>query len=87
MWSVVYFCSSRTCFLPVGVIFGVEVRLVNIFGTYKCRLSIFVLEVQPYLFVFHSAKFWAFFAFFGLFGTIFGVGVMSKNFLGPIYID
>ena len=69
-------------FLPVGAIFGVEVRLKNIFGTYKCRLSIFVLEVQPYLLVFHSAKFWAFFAFFGLFGAIFGVGVRSKNFFG-----
>ena len=67
---------------PVGAIFGVEVRLENIFGTYKCRLSIFVLEVQPYLFVFHSAKFWAFFALFGLLGAIFGVGVRFKNFFG-----
>ena len=69
-------------FLSVGAIFGVEVRLENIFGTYKCRLSIFVLEVQPYLFVFHSAKFWAFFALFGLLGAIFGVGVRFKNFFG-----
>ena len=46
-------------FLPVGAIFGVEVRLENIFGTYKCRLSTFVLEVQPYLFDFDLATFGA----------------------------
>ena len=74
--------SGLLFFLPVGAVFGVEVRLENIFGTYKCRLSIFVLEVQPYLFVFHSAKFWAFFALFGLLGAIFGVGVRFKNFFG-----
>ena len=77
-------------FWPVGAIFGVEVRLKNIFGTYKCRLSIFVLEVWPYLFVLHSAKFWAFFLFLspsGLFffwpvGAIFGVEVRLKNIFG-----
>ena len=33
-------------------------------GTYLCRQSTLVMEVQPYLLVFNSATFWAFFAFF-----------------------
>ena len=68
-------------FFPVGAIFGVEVRLKNIFVTYKCRLSIFVLEVQPYLFVFHSAKFCAFFCtFWALRGYFWGWGRVQKLF-------
>ena len=38
--------------LEIETIFGVEVKFKNLFGTYKCRLSIFVLEVQPYFFCF-----------------------------------
>ena len=76
--------SSRLLFfLPVGAVFWVEVRLENIFGTYKCRLSIFVLKVQPYLLVFHSAKFWAFLHFLGSLGLFFGFGSGSKTFLEP----
>ena len=75
------FESFGVFFLSVGAIFGVEVRLENIFGTYKCRLSIFVLEVQPYLFVFHSAKFWAFFCiFWALRGYFWGWGQVQKLF-------
>ena len=71
--------SELSFFLTVGAVFGVEVRLENIFGTYKCRLSIFVLEVQLYLLVFHSAKFWAFFCiFWALRGYFWGWGQVQK---------
>ena len=36
--------------------------------------------MKLYLFMFYSAKFWAFFALFGRFGAIFGVWVSFKNF-------
>ena len=39
-----------------------------------CRLSIFVFEVQPNLYVFNLAKVVAIFAIFWPFGAIFGVG-------------
>ena len=42
---------------------------------------------QPYLFIFHSAKFWAFFAFLGSSGLFLGLGSVPKTFLGPAYID
>ena len=60
-------------FWPFGVIFWVKVWFKNIFGNYLCRQSTLVLEIQPSLFVFISAKFWAFFALFWLFGAIFRV--------------
>ena len=41
-----------------------------------------VLEVQPYLFAFTSAKFGAFFALFGPLGPSFGVEVRFKNNFG-----
>ena len=41
-----------------------------------------VLEAQPYLFAFASAKFRAFFALFGPLGAIFGVEVRFKNIFG-----
>ena len=69
-------------FGPLGAIFGVEVRFKNIFGTYLCSQSTLVLEVQPYLFAFTSAKFGAFFALFGPLGAIFGVEVRFKNIFG-----
>ena len=62
-----------------GAIFGVGVKFKNIFGTYLCSQSTLVLEVQPYLFAFTSAKFGAFFALFGPLGAIFGVEVRFKN--------
>ena len=53
------------------------------------------LEVQPYLFVLNSAKFWAFFSFFESFGVIsfsplglfFGSRSGSKTFLEPTNVD
>ena len=81
-------------FGPFGAIFGVGVRFKNIFGTYQCRLSIFVSEVQPYLFIFNSAKFWAFLhflgpsgLFFGLLGLFLGSRSGSKIFLEPTNVD
>ena len=47
------------------------------FGIYLCRQSTLVLEVQSYLLVFNSAKFWA---FFGLFGAVFGSIALSCFF-------
>ena len=32
-------------FGPLGAIFGVKVKLINIFGTYLHRLTTFILEV------------------------------------------
>ena len=54
----------------------------NIFGTYLRSQSTLVLEVQPYLFAFTSAKFGAFFALFGPFGAIFGVEVRFEKIFG-----
>ena len=41
-----------------GAILVVVVRFKNLFGTYLCKQSTLVLEVQPYLIVFASATFW-----------------------------
>ena len=66
------------------------------FRKYECRLSIFLLEVQPYLFVFISATFGASFAlflillgrfFFCHFGLFLGSGSGSKTFLEPTNVD
>ena len=73
--------------MPLGVIFGVEVRFKNIFGTYLCSQSTFVLEVQTYLIAFTSAKFGAFLPFLGLWGLFLGLGSGPKTFLGPTNID
>ena len=59
----------------------------KIFWNLLIRLASFVLEVQPYLFVFNSAKFWAFLHFSGPLGLFLGLGSGSKTFLGPAYID
>ena len=45
-----------------------------------------VLEAQPYLFAFASAKFRAFFALFGPLGLFLGLRSGSKTFLEPTYI-
>ena len=67
--------SGLLFFLPVGV----EVWLENVLGTYKCSLSIFVLEVQPYLFVFNSATFGASLAlFFDSPGLFFSFGAIFR---------
>ena len=65
-----------------GAIFEDRIRFKNIFGTYLCRQSTLVLEVQLYLVAFTSVKFGAFLALFGPFGAIFGVGVRFKNLFG-----
>ena len=74
-----FFCS-------LGAIVGVGVRFKNIFGTYLCSQSSLVLEVQPYIFAFTSAKFGAFFAVLGLWGLFWGLRSGSKTFLEPTYV-
>ena len=82
-----FFGLSGLSFWPFRAIFGVGVWFKNIFGTNICRQSSLVLEIQLYLFVFDSVKFWSFFVLFGPFGTIFGLGSGSKTFLRLAYID
>ena len=77
-----FFGPSGTIFWPFGAIFGSGSGSKNIFGTYLCSQSTLVLEEQPYLFVFTSAKFGALFALFGPLGAIFGVEVRFKNIFG-----
>ena len=77
-----FFGPFGDIFWSFGAIFGVGIRFKNIFGTYLCSQSTLVLEVQPYLFAFTSAKFGAFFALFGPLGAIFGVEVKFKNIFG-----
>ena len=77
-------------FWSYGAIFGVQVRFKNVFGTYWCRLSIFVLEVQPYLYVFNSGKFLTFLGplvFFGQLGLFLGSRSGSKTFLEPTTVN
>ena len=62
-----------------GAIFGIGMRFKNIFGTFLCSQSTLVLKVQPYLFAFTSAKFWA---LFRPLGAIVWVEVRFKNFFG-----
>ena len=76
------FLGPSGYFLFFGAIFGVEVGSNTFLEPTNIDYQLFVLEVQPYLFVFNSAKFWAFLEFFGPFGAIFGVGVRFKNFFG-----
>ena len=77
-----FFWPFEAIFWYFQAVFGVGVRFKNIFGTYLCSQSTLVLEVQPYLFAFTSAKFGAFFALFGPLGAIFGVEVRFKNIFG-----
>ena len=77
-----FFWPFWAIFWSFRAIFGVGVRFKNIFGTYLCSQSTLLLEVQPYLFAFTSAKFGAFFALFGPLGAIFGVEVRFKNIFG-----
>ena len=77
-----FFGPFGTFFWSFGAIFGVGVRFKNIFGTYSFSQSNLILELQPYLFDFTSAKFGAFFALFGPLGAIFGVEVRFKNIFG-----
>ena len=66
-------------------IFWAGVRFKNFFGTYLCRQSTLVFEVQPYLFAFNSATFVASFA---LFLALHGRGYVQKHFQNlPTYID
>ena len=74
-----FFGTFGAIFWPFGAYCVVGVRFKNIFGTYLCRKSTLVLEIQPYLFVYNLAKFGAFFTFFGPFEAIFGVGVKFKK--------
>ena len=69
-------------FLALWAFFWGLGEVQNIFGTYICSKSTLVFEVQPYLFVFDSARFGAFFPRFWPVGTIFGVQVRFKNVFG-----
>ena len=91
------FLGPSFFFWSVGAFFGVEIRFKNIFGTYLCSQSTLVLEVQPYIFAFTSAKFGGIFALFGPLGFFFcsfldplGLflesGSGSKTFLEPTYV-
>ena len=59
-----FFGTFGAIFWPFGAYCVVGVRFKNIFGTYLCRKSTLVLEIQPYLFVYNLAKFGAFFLHF-----------------------
>ena len=62
--SFYFFGLFGAIFRVFGDIFRVRVRFYNDFETDKCRLLIFVLEVQPQLFVFNSATLEAFLGYF-----------------------
>ena len=68
-------------FGPLRATFGVGVRLKIFFGTYLCRQSTLVLEVQQYLFVFNLAA-GASFALFGPLGLFSGSGSDSIAMFG-----
>ena len=87
LYKIEHFPVTWGHFWSFGAIFGVGVRFKNIFGTYLCSQSTLVLEVQPYLFAFTSAKFWAFLPFLDLWGLFLGLRSGSKTFLGPTYVD
>merc|ERR1712215_205345 len=53
----------------------------------NAEYQFFVFEVQSYLFVFHTAKFWTFLHFLGSLGLFFGLGSGSKTFLEPTNVD
>ena len=81
-------------FGPFGAICRVWVKPKNFFGTYLCRQSTLVLEVQPYLFVFNLATFRTLFALFwalrsyflALWGYFQGQDQVQKQFLEPTYV-
>ena len=76
-----FFGPFGAIFWPFGAYCVVGVRFKNIFGTYLCRKSTLVLEIQPYLFVYNLAKFGAFFYIFWAFrGYFWGWGQVQKKF-------
>ena len=68
--------------MPLRAIFGVEVRSKTFFEPTNVDYQLFVLEVKPYLFVFNSAKFWAFLHFLGPLGRFLELGSVLKIFFG-----
>ena len=70
-----------------GLFFGLQIGSKKNFGTYLFRQSTLVLEVQSYLFVYNSAKFWPFLHFLCLSGLFLGLGSDSQTLLLPTYID
>ena len=55
------FKKNLSCMIDcVSYLFGPYVLFLGL----RCRLSIFVFEVQPYVFVFNLVKFGTYFAFF-----------------------
>ena len=71
-------------FGPLGLFLESGSGSKNIFGTYLCSQSPLVLEVQPYLFSFTSAKFGAFFA---LCSYLWVWGQVHQNFLGLTFVE
>ena len=72
------FLAFRGYLLVLWGYFWVGVWFKNSFGTYLCRQSTFVLEIQLYFSVFDSAKFGAFFGAFR--GYFWGKGKGQKLF-------
>ena len=66
-------------FWSFGAIFGVGVSLQNIWRTYLCSQSTFILEVQPYLFL-SWPNLGPLFDFLGLSGLFLRLGSDSKTF-------
>ena len=79
-----FFWPFGTIFLALWSYFWGRDQIQKQFLKPTCSQLILVLEVQPYLFVFNSAKFRAFFALLVLF---LGLGSGSKTFLGPTFIE
>ena len=73
-------------FWPFGAIFGVGVRIQNIWRTYLCSQSTFILEVEAYLFL-SWPNLGPLFDFLGLSGLFLGLWSGSRTFLGPTYVD
>ena len=72
-----------TFFGPFGAIFGgllVRVRFKNIFGTYLCKQSSLVLEIQPYLLFLIRPSLGPFLHFLGLWGYFWGWGQVQQLF-------
>ena len=89
IWGL--FCTflgpSGLFFWPFGAYCVVGVRFKNIFGTYLCRKSTLVLEIQSYLFVYNLVEFGAFFTFLGLPRLFLWLRSSSTKFLRPTYIN
>ena len=74
--------GSKTFFGLSFLAFGTFLGFKNIFGTYLCRQSTLVYEVQSFLFVLILQIWGLFCTFWVLRGYFLGLGSGSKTFLG-----